>query len=152
MVLAATSANADPAVPATNDGPGALLSIPHMAPVHIQPLRAPGRRAMECRVRLKPANGPAQQISLIGTGETEALSCQGIKAFGTVDRKAPYWRIAFIYRTSSPNYSSLTPVILYRTRQSPQWRIDDALGQKLGERPQLDTIARMRLYFARGTR
>ena len=85
---------------------------------------APGRSEMRntywCGVGVE-----GQALTVIGVGQTEAVSCDGVAEAGAL----PGGRIGLIYRTSSPNAESLTAVVL--TKAGAAWAIDERATERL---------------------
>ena len=126
---------------------------------HITPLlgdapsvKASGIGPRWCGVRLQTGTSSAQSLVLVGVGVTEALSCDGIKAFGAVPAPRGVARIAFVYRGSSPNASGVnTIVIIDSAEDSVGWAINDDLSYKLDQLGTLTSIPAIRTYLAKNS-
>jgi predicted nucleotidyltransferase len=124
----------------------------------VTPLRGPalatsiaGFTPNWCGARFQTGTAPAQSLVLIGIDNTEALSCSGIKAFGTVAAPRGTERIAFVYRGSSPNASDVNTVVIVERKLATvgaRWAVNDALSSKLDERGDLVNIPAIRAYLA----
>lgn len=134
------------------DGRPATIAIGGFGTVTVAPLRTIRDGAARCAVDLTIAHGATQRLVLIGEGETEALICDGILAFGAVPAPDATARIAFLYRGHSPNAKSLSPVFVSRALSGGAWTTDDELGQKIGEHGKLDTIPKIRAELKRTKR
>lgn len=130
------------------DGPAATLRFAWLGAIKVEPLLQPTTRTAQCAVRLRPSRGAAQMVTTIGTGETEALSCGGVRAFGHLPAPRGIYRIGLLYRAYSPNTQVETLVILTRTATTP-WRTDDRLADRLGDRAELRTLPDMRRWLTR---
>lgn len=131
------------------DGKSARLTFPGIGIVAIVPLVQRTTATPRCVVRIVPEHGPAQVVTTIGTDDTEALSCGGVRAFGRLPAPAGRYRVGLIYRAFSPNTTVSAPVILTRTLRDPRWRNDDDLANRLTLPDGLDTIPQIRAYLAR---
>ncbi len=124
---------------------------------HVVPLRgyvlsgtASGVPMYQCGARLQTASVPAQSLILVGVASTEALSCDGIKAFGAVPAPSGVDRIAFIYRGSSPNARGVNTVVIVESNSATTvWSVNDALSHKLDQRGNLTSVPAIRAYLAR---
>jgi hypothetical protein len=125
--------------------------------VHITPLRgsaltatAAGVTPRWCGASFQTETAPVQSLVLVGLGVTEALSCVGVKAFGSVPASRGVTRIAFMYSGSSPNASNvLTVVIVEWTSTSDSWAINEELSYKLDQRGNLTSISAVRAYLTK---
>jgi hypothetical protein len=86
------------------------------------PGRSEARNAYRCGVQVE-----GNTLEVIGVGQTEALSCDGLAAVGAVSRG----RIGLIYRASSPNAASVVAVVL--TRNAGAWVIDERATEHLSD-------------------
>lgn len=95
-------------------------AVTHVTPLRGNGLSAPpgGVPSQWCGARLQTGAASAQSLVLVlvgvgvGVGVTEALTCDGVKAFGTVPAPYGVQRIASIYRGSSPNATGVSTVVL----------------------------------------
>jgi hypothetical protein len=121
-----------------------------LTPVRFAP--APGQsQAVNtnwCGVILRSPGFPPQGTVTIGTGSTEALSCNGVDEIGVVPASGSSARIGLIYQTTSPNASSRTPVILVRDPKSRRWTVADELSEKMAELPGRASLASLRRALA----
>jgi hypothetical protein len=98
------------------------------------------RNTLWCGVTLETDGQARQVITTIGTGDTEALSCDGLDQIGTLSSKGGHARLALLYRTRSPSASGLTPIVLSK---SNGWTIDEAASRRMAELPGKLTLGRM---------
>ena len=104
-----------------------------------------------CGVTIEARDTPPAPLIAVGEGATEAVSCDGLEAAGTMppgDDGAP--RIALLYRTHSPNAAGITPVVLAKNLGEPRgWGIDDAMTARVSELPGRPTLGRLRQALAK---
>ena len=141
------------------DGPAATVSLRGAKKVHVTPLRGEPLPDMMgsfyvaywCGVRLQASGeATAQSLVLIGTGVTEMLNCDGIKAFGVVPAPRGVDRIAFIYEGSSPNtYGIRTVVIIESTPESKAWAVNDDVSHAINLPGTLRSIPAVRAWLAK---
>jgi hypothetical protein len=136
-----------PIGPARADGPLATLAFPGPASVQVKPFTQATTRTRQCGVRIEGPGRKSQTITLIGEGETEAMTCGGIKAFGRLLLKDGKPRIALLYRTYSPNAAGQTWRFL--VRQPAGWVEDDVTNMRLTALPEIATIGRLRRVLER---
>lgn len=134
------------------DGPSAVLHFTGKEPVTVQPVALADEPA-KCAVLLTAGTNPVQRVMTIGEGETEALTCGHVLAFGRVPAPAGTDRIALLYDSyGGPNAEVLQPVILERSAGQNRWAFNDALAQSIGEDGSLTTIPAIRTYLTRTKR
>ena len=141
------------------DGRAATVSLRGANKVHVTPLRGkPLSNESDlfyvvywCGVRLQMSReASAQSLVLVGTGVTEMLNCDGIKAFGVVPAPRGVDRIAFIYEGSSPNtYGIRTVVIIESTPESKAWAVNDDVSHAINLPGTLRSIPAVRAWLAK---
>lgn len=109
-------------------------------------------RSTACVVELQSESQQPQHLTVIGEGETEAISCDGLSAAGRVPGTAGTDRIALLYRAHSPNAQVIEPIILTRTARAAEWQTDDKLAQRISEETGLQTIPAIRAWLRRSRR
>lgn len=109
-------------------------------------------RSTVCVVELQSEAQQPQRLTVIGEGETEAISCDGMIAAGRVPGPAGADRIALLYRAHSPNAQVIQPIILTRTARAVEWHTDDKLAQRISEEAGLETIPAIRAWLRRSRR
>jgi hypothetical protein len=129
------------------DGPSATLTFPDRVSVRVKPFTQATTRTRQCGVRIEGPGARVQTMTLIGDGETEAMTCGGIKAFGRLMLRDGRQRIALLYRTYSPNVAGQTWTILLR--QPSGWTDDTVTGRRLDDLPEMATVDRLRRALSR---
>lgn len=109
-------------------------------------------RSTACVVELQSESQQPQHLTVIGEGETEAISCDGLIAAGRVPGTAGTDRIALLYRAHSPNAQVIQPIILTRSARAAEWQTDDKLAQRISEEAGLQTIPAIRDWLRRSPR
>jgi len=129
--------------------PVAPMSPQQISHLSLNPIPLPngGAPKQSCGVKLQPVHGVTQSISLVGTGEREALTCGHIKAFGRVPAPRGAYRIAFIYQAFGPHEEVSIPVILTRSDKNALWRIDEDLSAQIDEHG-VHSVPAMRKFLA----
>ena len=128
--------------------------------VHVTPVRgnalsstAGGASSRWCGARLQTGASAAQSLLLVGVGVTEALSCDGIKAFGAVPAPRGVERRACVYGGSSPNATGVnTVVIIELVSASTIWAVNEGLSYKLDQLGTLTSVHAIRAYLAKHNR
>ena len=135
--------------------PRAASLVIDLAPgsrVALLPIEESRDRATACIVELRSDRAEAQRLTVIGEGETEAISCDGLIAAGRVSAPAGRQRIALLYRAHSPNADVVQPVILTREGPAGRWSTDDGLAQRISEKAELRSIPAIRQWIAQSHR
>lgn len=109
-------------------------------------------RSTACVVELQSKAQRSQRLTVIGEGETEAISCDGLIAAGRVPGPEGSERIALLYRAHSPNAQVIQPIILTRSARAAEWQTDDKLAQRISEEAGLETIPAIRAWLRRSRR
>ena len=117
----------------TPDGRPATIVFPGLGAVTVIPQAQQTSRYRQCFVILREHGRPDQQLTLVGEGETEALTCTGIRAFGRVTGPGSMARIAFVYTYSTASDDGALPVVITR-RGADIWRVDQPLSDRLQQR------------------
>ena len=138
---AAAAAAVDPfaiAAQVRDDGPRRALPLAGAPPVRLRPVRYAPRPGMSewaaqfrCGVVLETPGAAPFGIETIGSGETEALSCDGLAEAGAIATKRDGLLVALVYRTRSPNVADRTLVLLRRGKGAATWIIDDPLSARM---------------------
>jgi hypothetical protein len=131
-----------PVGPARTDGPSTTLIFPDRVTVRVKPFTQATTRTQQCGVRIEEPGRRVQTVTLIGEGETEAITCGSVKAFGRLLLRDGRPRIAFLHRTFSPNAAGETWTIL--VRQPSGWNADTATGRRIAGLPEIATVDRLR--------
>ena len=148
------------------DGPAATVSLRDAKKVRVTPLRGePLSNESEafyvvfyvvywCGVRLQTTGeAAAQSLVLVGAGQREVLSCDGIKAFGVVPAPRGVDRIAFIYEGRSPNTHGIRTVVIVESRSEPKaWAVNEDLSYALDVPGTLHSIPAVRAWLAKHPR
>ncbi|MCZ2135047.1 MAG: hypothetical protein LC098_06430 [Burkholderiales bacterium] len=141
------------------DGRAATVSLRDAKKVRVTPLRGEPLPDMLgsfyvaywCGVRLQASEeATAQSLVLVGTGVTEMLNCDGIKAFGVVPAPRGVDRIAFIYRGSTRNAPKISTVVIIESRSEPKaWAVNEDLSYALDVPGTLRSIPAVRAWLAK---
>ena len=145
------------------DGRAATVSLRDAKKVRVTPLRGePLSNESEafyvvfyvvywCGVRLQTTGeAAAQSLVLVGTGQREVLSCDGIKAFGVVPAPRGVDRIAFIYEGRSPNTHGIRTVVIVESRSEPKaWAVNEDLSRAINLRGTVRSIPAVRAWLAK---
>ncbi len=128
--------------------------VTHITPLRGKGLSAPpgGLPSQWCGARLQTGVTSAQSLVLVGVGVTEALSCDGIKAFGAVPAAKGTERIAFIYRGSSPNTRGASTVVIIERASRPTscgWAVHHELSYNLDQIGTLTSLPAIRAFLAK---
>ena len=144
------------------DGPAATVSLRGAKKVRVTPLRGDPLPTESdtfysfywCGVRLQMSGeAAAQSLVLVGTGQREVLSCDGIKAFGVVPAPRGVDRIAFIYEGRSPNTHGIRTVVIVESRSEPKvWAVNEDLSYALDVPGTLHSIPAVRAWLAKHPR
>ncbi|MCZ2135048.1 MAG: hypothetical protein LC098_06435 [Burkholderiales bacterium] len=148
------------------DGRAATVSLRDAKKVRVTPLRGePLSNESEafyvvfyvvywCGVRLQTTGeAAAQSLVLVGTGQREVLSCDGIKAFGVVPAPRGVDRIAFIYEGRSPNTHGIRTVVIIESRSEPKaWAVNEDLSHAINLRGTVRSIPAVRAWLAKHPR
>ena len=144
------------------DGRAATVSLRGAKKVHVTPLRGQPLAdrmgslyvAYWFGVRLQASGeATAQSLVLGGTGVTEMLNCDGIKAFGVVPAPRGVDRIAFIYRGSTRNAPKISTVVIVESRSEPKaWAVNEDLSYALDVPGTLHSIPAVRAWLAKHPR
>lgn len=109
-----------------------------------RPDRTQARNVFWCGVTVAEAGAAAQPIVTIGTGNTEALSCDGMAEIGEVPGPKDGRAIGVVYRARSPNTEVLTAIILVRRGADRTWVLDENLSERMVQRPGLLSLSGIR--------
>lgn len=141
--------------PVASPSPGAAaiaIDFDATTRVTLVPSEEARDRSTVCVVELQSAAQHPQRLTVIGEGETEAISCDGLIAAGRVPGPAGADRIALLYRAHSPNAEVIQPIILTRTAREADWHTDDKLAQRISEEAGLETVPAIRAWLRRSQR
>ena len=95
--------------------------------------------SFRCGLVIEPADRPAQAIVTVGTGITEALSCDGLRELELLEGPGGAPLIAALYDFRSPNATFTGPIVL--SRSDGQWQLDAALMEDLDQFAPIETLS-----------
>ena len=97
-----------------------------------------------CGVTITTGRAVSMPLLVIGTGQTGALTCLGLKDAGLMPSRRPEIRVGLIYRTASPNFPVTTPVLLSLDPVTGEWRVDHRHDDEFGRVQPAPTLVSMR--------
>lgn len=118
-----------------------------------QPMKDPvveGQTLSLCGILLAAPSDVKKLLVTVGTGNTEMMSCTGLKAIGGAPASSSGQRprLILIYDTYTGQQSQAATILLVWDKDAGAYKVDDQLSEWLGQQPSGRTVAGARRLLA----